>query len=78
MIKQNPNKELTTALNENSGISFENPRSVTTWPGKVDVIGVQVSEVDYRLAVETIAAAAGQGETGIVACHAVHAIVTMK
>lgn len=51
--------------------------SSTTWPRKVDVMGVQVSVCDYDSAVKAIVSAAQQGEPGIVGCHAVHAIVTM-
>ena len=49
----------------------------TVWPKKVDVIGIAVSEVDYQQAVDTICQAAHGGESGIVSCHAVHAIVTL-
>ena len=51
--------------------------SKTVWPNKVDVIGVAVSEVNYQQAVDSIFHAAHGGESGIVSCHAVHAIVTL-
>ena len=47
------------------------------WPDKVDLLGVEVSRVNYREAVDVIVRAAESGESGIVGCHAVHAIVTM-
>ncbi|MEX1026718.1 MAG: WecB/TagA/CpsF family glycosyltransferase [Candidatus Paceibacterota bacterium] len=46
------------------------------WPDKVDLFGVQVSCVDYDAALSCIIQAAKSGHAGIVACHAVHAIVT--
>ena len=49
----------------------------TVWPHKVDVIGVSVSEVDYQQAVDSICHAAQGGESGVVSCHSVHAIVTL-
>ena len=69
---------MTNMLDKVTDIAIENQQSMTSWPDKVDVIGVQVSEVDYQHAVETITDAALRGESGIVACHAVHAIVTMS
>jgi len=50
----------------------------TNWPDKVDVIGVQVSNVDYQSAVDSVFEAIKNDENGIVSCHAVHAIVTMS
>ena len=50
--------------------------SEVAWPEKYDLIGVQVSRVDYDQAIECMMKAAKQAEPGIVACHAVHAIVT--
>jgi len=47
-----------------------------TWPEKYDLIGVQVSRVNYEQAIDCMMKAAKQAEPGIVACHAVHAIVT--
>ncbi len=47
-----------------------------SWPAKADVLGVQVSCVDYDHAVRCIMAAANDRRPGVVACHAVHAIVT--
>jgi exopolysaccharide biosynthesis WecB/TagA/CpsF family protein len=46
------------------------------WPPKVDILGVQVSCVDYDRAVACIIDAASHDRPGVVACHAVHAIVT--
>ncbi len=48
------------------------------WPPKVDLIGVKVNVVDYQQAVDSIISAATNHQSGIVACHAVHAIVTMS
>ncbi len=45
------------------------------WPPKALVAGVKVSLVDYDQAVAHIMAAARAKASGIVACHAVHAIV---
>lgn len=46
------------------------------WPEKYDLIGVRVSKVDYDLAIKCMMRAAKQKTSAIVACHAVHAIVT--
>ena len=46
------------------------------WPPKYDLIGVQVSKVNYDEAIDCMMQAAKQEKPGIVACHAVHAIVT--
>ncbi|MEM1067470.1 MAG: WecB/TagA/CpsF family glycosyltransferase [Planctomycetota bacterium] len=46
------------------------------WPTRKRVIGVDVSDVDYDQAVDCILSAARAGQRGVVACHAVHAIVT--
>ena len=54
--------------------SLENPQLV--WPDKYDLIGVQVSNVNYDHAIECMIKAAKLSRRGIVACHAVHAIVT--
>lgn len=48
------------------------------WPEKVDVIGVEVSKVNYDEAVKAIISAANDCDFGVVSCHAVHAIVTMS
>ena len=65
-------------LEQNSRTHPQIPDSATCWPAKSNLIGVQVSEVDYDLAVERISQAARAGESGVVSCHAVHAIVTMS
>ena len=54
--------------------SLEKPQLV--WPDKYDLIGVQVSNVNYDHAIECMIKAAKLSRPGIVACHAVHAIVT--
>ena len=46
------------------------------WPPKADVFGVRVSCVEYDAAVSCIVDAAGRHLPSVVACHAVHAIVT--
>lgn len=46
------------------------------WPRKADVLGVKVSCVDYAAAVSCIIAAAKSHRPSVVACYAVHAIVT--
>lgn len=78
MIRQNPVGHMTNTLDNKPDNLVDPQRSVTNWPTKVDLIGVQVSEVDYESAVESICQAATKGERGIVSCHAVHAIVTMS
>jgi exopolysaccharide biosynthesis WecB/TagA/CpsF family protein len=55
--------------------SIEKPTIDSSWPPKADVGGVQVSCVDYDRAVACIIDAASSGRPGVVACHAVHAIV---
>ena len=54
----------------------EKESSALLWPDKADVLGVKVSGVDYDAAVSCIIDAAKSHRTGVVACHAVHAIVT--
>lgn len=46
------------------------------WPPKADLLGIGVSLTDYDTAVASIMAAARAGQSAIVSCHAVHAIVT--
>jgi exopolysaccharide biosynthesis WecB/TagA/CpsF family protein len=46
------------------------------WPRKVDLLGVQVSVTTYEEAAAVILQAASRGVSGLVSCHAVHAIVT--
>lgn len=46
------------------------------WPPKVDLFGVDVSVTTYDEAAAAVIAAAVQGKSGIVSCHAVHALVT--
>jgi N-acetylglucosaminyldiphosphoundecaprenol N-acetyl-beta-D-mannosaminyltransferase len=46
------------------------------WPRKVDLFGVGVSVTDYAEATATILAAAHARLSGVVSCHAVHAIIT--
>lgn len=46
------------------------------WPRKVDVLGVGVSVTDYRAATEVIIDAAVSRTPAVVACQAVHAVVT--
>jgi exopolysaccharide biosynthesis WecB/TagA/CpsF family protein len=50
--------------------------SPVAWPRKVGLLGVGVSLTTYDEAVEVILEAARRGEPGVVACQAVHAIVT--
>jgi exopolysaccharide biosynthesis WecB/TagA/CpsF family protein len=49
---------------------------VVGWPRKVDLFGVQVSPTTYDEAVAVILRAAERGVPGVVACQAVHAVVT--
>jgi exopolysaccharide biosynthesis WecB/TagA/CpsF family protein len=56
--------------------SAVNVESSVSWPARADVIGVQVSCVDYDTAVSCILRAANNDQSGVVSCHAVHAIVT--
>ncbi len=46
------------------------------WPRKVDLFGVGVSPTTYDEAVAAVLRAATAGASGVVACQAVHAIVT--
>jgi exopolysaccharide biosynthesis WecB/TagA/CpsF family protein len=46
------------------------------WPRKVSLFGVGISVTSYAEAVEAILQAARQGASGVVACQAVHAVVT--
>jgi exopolysaccharide biosynthesis WecB/TagA/CpsF family protein len=46
------------------------------WPAKLDLFGVGVSPTTYDEAVELIVAAAERQESAVVACQAVHAVVT--
>ncbi len=46
------------------------------WPRKVDVLGVGVSVTDYHAATEVIVDAARRRLSAVVACQAVHAVVT--
>lgn len=53
-----------------------NAAAPVSWPKRADVIGVQVSCVDYDTAVSCILDAARSGQYGVVSCQAVHAVVT--
>jgi exopolysaccharide biosynthesis WecB/TagA/CpsF family protein len=55
--------------------AVENGRGVR-WPTKVDLLGVRVSVTTYEEAAAIILRAAKEGVSGVVSCHAVHAIVT--
>ncbi len=55
------------------GVCCQNPVS---WPGKVDLFGVKISVTTYADAVEVILRAAVAGASAVVACQAVHAVVT--
>jgi len=46
------------------------------WPRKVDLLGVQVSVTNYEEATDMVIEAARQREPALVACQAVHAVVT--
>ena len=49
---------------------------VFAWPTKVDLFGIGVTPTTYEEAVEVTTVAAKQGVSGVVSCHAVHAVVT--
>ena len=51
-------------------------REPIRWPRKMDLFGVGVSVTTYDEATAVILRAARQGVSGIVSCHAVHALVT--
>jgi len=51
-------------------------KSLVHWPPKRSVFGVEVSATSYDESVETVLAAARQGQAAIVSCHAVHALIT--
>ena len=46
------------------------------WPSKVDVFGVLVSPTTYDEATDFVIAAAQRGDSGVVSCHAVHALIS--
>jgi exopolysaccharide biosynthesis WecB/TagA/CpsF family protein len=46
------------------------------WPAKVDLFGIGVSATDYQEAVEATMSSAKGRSSGVVSCHAVHAVVT--
>ncbi|MGE0606925.1 MAG: WecB/TagA/CpsF family glycosyltransferase [Pirellulales bacterium] len=46
------------------------------WPARLNVIGIGVTPTTYEDAVQTILHAAERRESGVVSCHAVHAVVT--
>ncbi|MBW3599405.1 MAG: WecB/TagA/CpsF family glycosyltransferase [Planctomycetes bacterium] len=48
------------------------------WPRKVDLFGMGVTPTTYDAAVAAILGAAQRGESAIVSCHAVHAVVTLS
>jgi len=48
----------------------------TSWPRKVDLFGVAVSPTTYDEATTAVLTAARDGVSGVVSCHAVHAVVT--
>jgi exopolysaccharide biosynthesis WecB/TagA/CpsF family protein len=50
--------------------------SLIKWPSKRQLFGVEVSVTDYEEATATILQAAKRGVSGIVSCHAVHALIT--
>ncbi len=54
----------------------DNLKHPTRWPQKLELLGVRVSCVDYAEAVRCMIEAAKESRSGIVSCHAVHAIVT--
>lgn len=56
--------------------SAELTESPVPWPARANVIGVQVSCVDYDTAVACIIQAAQGNQSGVVSCHSVHAVVT--
>ena len=51
-------------------------KKLVTWPTKRDVLGIEVTPTNYDEAVEATMAAAKRRSSGIVSCHAVHAVVT--
>lgn len=50
--------------------------SVLAWPDKLDLFGLGISPTNYDDAVQRILNAAEEGSSAIVACQAVHAVVT--
>ena len=48
------------------------------WPPKHDVLGVQISDVDYDAAVRCVMEAARRRVPAVISCHAVHAVVTIS
>ena len=59
----------------NVAVSDDQTAVDLTWPQKADVLGVQVSCVDYDRAVSCVLEAAKNPQSGVVACHAVQASI---
>lgn len=55
---------------------YDVERSPVVWPPKVDLFGIGMTPTTYDEAVGVIMAAAARREPAIVACQAVHAVVT--
>ncbi len=45
------------------------------WPAKLDVFGIGVTPTNYEEATSVILDAAQRGESGVVSCHSVHALI---
>lgn len=62
---------LETNLNSNATVP-----PAPAWPAKVDLLGVGISPTNYDEAVELVLCAAERRQSAVVACQAVHAVVT--
>jgi exopolysaccharide biosynthesis WecB/TagA/CpsF family protein len=56
--------------------SATTPQPHSVWPRKVDLFGVGYTPTTYQQAADAILQAAENSMAGVVACHAVHAVVT--
>lgn len=70
MTQASSGTDATTIFADQSSISR------LVWPERFDVCGVQVSSTNYEEITRAIIQAASQRQSAVVACHAVHAIVT--
>ena len=52
--------------------------SPLSWPRKANIFGVEITPTTYDEAVDVIVSAARLGRSGIVSCHAVHALMTFS
>lgn len=64
------------AVAKSNLLSIASAPPAPAWPAKVDLLGVGITPTDYDEAVELILCAAERRQSAVVACQAVHAVVT--